>query len=93
MWFPAASGETLLLVFSHLSPGESLFFLFFSIFLFFSFFSFVFCPFRAAPATCGGSQAGGPIGAVAASLHHSHSHARSKLRLQPTPQLPATLDP
>jgi len=30
---------------------------------------------------------------VAAGLHHSHSHARYKLCLQPTPQLLATLDP
>ena len=31
--------------------------------------------------------------ATAASLHHSHSNARSKLHLQPTPQLTAMLDP
>ena len=30
---------------------------------------------------CGGSQAGGQIGAAAASLHHSHSHTGSKLHL------------
>ena len=41
----------------------------------------------------GGSQATGPIGAVAASLRHSHSSAGSKLHLRPTPQLRATLDP
>ena len=29
--------------------------------------------FRAAPEACGGSQAGGLIGATAAGLHHSHS--------------------
>ena len=29
----------------------------------------------------------------AASLHHSHSNIRSKLRLWPTPQLMATPDP
>ena len=35
----------------------------------------------------------GPIGAVAAGLHHSHSNVGSELRLRPTPQLTATLDP
>ena len=35
--------------------------------------------FRAPPATYGGSQARGPIGATAASLHHSHSNVRSEL--------------
>ena len=47
--------------------------------------------FRAAPVAYGDSQASGRIGAVAAGLHHSH--ARSKPRLPPTPQLMATLDP
>ena len=41
----------------------------------------------------GSSQARGPIGAVDAGLHHSHSNAGSELCLQPTPQLTATLDP
>ena len=36
-------------------------------------FIFVFCPFRAAPAACGGSQARGLIGPVAACLCQSHS--------------------
>ena len=40
--------------------------------------------FRAAPAADGGSQARGRIRAIAASLHHSHSNARSKPHLQPT---------
>ena len=53
----------------------------------------VFCPFRAAPKAYGGSQARGLIEAVAARLHQSHSNIRSKLRLQPTPQLMATPDP
>ena len=44
-------------------------------------FIFVFCLFRAAPAACGGSQARGLIGAVVASLHHSHSNARCELHL------------
>ena len=39
----------------------------------------------AAPAAYGGSQARG--------LYHSHSNARSKPRLRPTPQLTATLAP
>ena len=54
--------------------------------------------FRAAPVAYEGSQARGPIGAVAASLHHSdrnasHRNARSELHLQPTPEFTATLDP
>jgi len=37
--------------------------------------------FRATPMAYGGSQARGPIGAVAAGLRHSHSNTRSELRL------------
>uniref|UniRef100_A0A8D0NP34 AP-2 complex subunit alpha n=1 Tax=Sus scrofa TaxID=9823 RepID=A0A8D0NP34_PIG len=37
--------------------------------------------FRATPAASGGPQARGRIGATAAGLHHSHSHARSEPRL------------
>ena len=48
---------------------------------------------RAAPATHGGSQARGLIRAVATGPGHSHSNVGSELRLQPTPQLTATLDP
>ena len=56
-------------------------------------FCFCFCGlFRPAPMACGDSQARGWIGAVAACLCHSHSTARSKPGLQPTPQLTATLD-
>ena len=40
-------------------------------------FFFVFCLFRAALMACGGSQARGPIGAIAAGLHRSHSNAGS----------------
>ena len=40
----------------------------------------------------GGSQARGPIGAVATGLRQSHSNAESKPCLQPTPQLTATPD-
>jgi len=36
------------------------------------------------------SQARGQIGAVAASLHHSHSNAEFEPCLQPTPELTAT---
>ena len=44
------------------------------------------------PAAYGGSQARGPIGAVATGLRQSHSNAESEPRLQPTPQLTATPD-
>ena len=37
----------------------------------------LFLLFKAAPMAYGGSQARGPIGATAASLHHSHSNTRS----------------
>ena len=47
----------------------------------------------AASAAYGGSQARGPIGDVATSLHQSHSNAGSEPHLQPTPQLTATPDP
>ena len=56
-------------------------------------FFFFFCIFRAALVAHGDSQARGQIGAVNACLHHSYSNSRSKLYLQPTPQLMATLDP
>ena len=45
------------------------------------FFSFIFCLSRATPAAYGGSQARGLVGAVAASLYHSHSNAESEPRL------------
>ena len=48
---------------------------------------------RATPETYGSSQARRRIRAIAASLHNSHSNAKSELRLQPTPQLTATADP
>ena len=55
---------------------------------FFNFFFLSFCYlFRAAPTAYGGSQARGQIGAVAASIHHSHSSAESEPRLRPTPHL------
>ena len=49
--------------------------------------------FRAAPEAYGGSQARGPIGAVAAGLLHSNSNAASKRHLWPSPQLTAMPDP
>ena len=49
--------------------------------------------FRATPAAYGGSQARGWTGAVAASLHHSHSNVRSEPHLGPTPELMAMPDP
>jgi len=48
---------------------------------------------RAAPMAYGGSQARGPIGAVATGLHPSHSNTGSEPCLRPTPQLTATPDP
>ena len=45
------------------------------------------------PMAYGCFQARGPIGAVVASLHQSHSNARSEQRLQPTPELRAMPDP
>ena len=56
-------------------------------------FFFSFCLFAiswAAPMAYGGSQARGPIGAVAAGLHQSHRNAGSEPRLQPIPQLTAS---
>ena len=55
--------------------------------------TFFFGLFRATPVAHGGSQAPGPIRAVAAGLHHSHSNRGSEQRPQPTPQLTATPDP
>ena len=49
--------------------------------------------FRVAGVAYGSSQAMGGIGAVAASLHHSHNNAGSGPHLKPTPQLTAMPDP
>ena len=49
--------------------------------------------FRAVRAAYGSSQARGQIGAAAASLHHSHSNARSEPHLSSTTQLTAMPDP
>ena len=54
-----------------------------------SFCLFVFIFSRATPGAYGGSQAGGPIGAVATSLCQSHSNTGSEPHLRPTPQLTA----
>ena len=63
-------------------------------FLFFVFCLFVFLPFLGPLPWCMEvPRLGGQIGAVAAGLCQSHSNAGSNLRLQPTPQLTATLDP
>ena len=48
---------------------------------FFILFYFIFLLFRATPEAYGDSQARGRMGAAAASPHHSHSNARSKLCL------------
>ena len=61
-----------------------------SLFLIFEIF---FLLFRAACAAYRSSQARGRIQAAAAGLHHSHSNARSKLCLWPTPQLTARVAP
>ena len=51
------------------------------------YFILIFIFFRAKPMAYGSSQARGQIRAAGASLRHSHSNARPKLHLQPTPQL------
>ena len=56
-------------------------------------FFFFFCHFRAPPEAYGSSQARGRIGAAGSGLHHSPGNAVSEPRLQPTPQLMATLGP
>ena len=49
-------------------------------------FEFFFFLFGATPMAYGSSQARGKIGAIAAALHHSHSHTGSKPCLQLTPR-------
>ena len=49
--------------------------------------------FRATPTAYGSSQARGSIGAIAASLRHSHGNLGSEPSLWPPPQLTAMLDP
>ena len=80
-------------LFFGLSP-DLLFFLFFSFFLLsFLFYSFLFVFFKPTPEACGSSQARGPSGVAAASLHHSYSNAGSESLLRPTPQLTVMPDP
>ena len=56
-------------------------------------FFFFFWLFRAALAAYGSFQAKGQIGAPAASLHYSHSNAKSEPRLRLIPQLTAKPGP
>ena len=53
---------------------------------------FFFFDFRAALTAYGGSQVRGLIRSTAAGVHHSHSNARSELRLRLIPQLTALPD-
>ena len=65
-------------------------------FIFFNFnFNFfgIFAFSRVVPVAYGESQARGLIRAVAAGLFQDHSNVGSEPRLQPIPQLTATLDP
>ena len=62
-----------------------------TIFNFFFFCLFAFS--RATPGAYGGSQARGPVRAVATSLRQSHSNVGSKPRPRPAPQFTAMPDP
>ena len=59
----------------------------------FMFVCLFFCLYRAALAAYGCSQARGQMVAVATGLRQSHSNARSKPHVRPTPQLTATPNP
>ena len=65
------------------------FWCFYFILFYFILFYFILLSFWATPMAYGGSWVRGWIGAVAACLHHSQSHARSEPHLWPTPQLTA----
>ena len=54
-------------------------------------FLLIFLPLRSKTVANGSSQARSRIGAIAASLHHSHSNTGSKMHPRPTPQLTAVL--
>ena len=69
-----------------------LFFLYIIVCVFIYLFICLFAISWAAPVAYGGSQARGPVRAVATGLRQSHSNAGSEPRLQPTPQLTATPD-
>ena len=56
-------------------------------------FVLLFYLFRATPMTYGNTWGRGRIGAVAASLQHSHSNVGCKLHLRPIAQFRATLNP
>ena len=75
--------------FAYALPSDCLYCYFFLPSFLFFFFTF----FRSAPTAYGSSQARGPIGAVAASLHCNHSNMGSELRLWPIPQFTAMPDP
>ena len=62
------------------------------IYLLYSYRSIIYL-FMAAPVAYRSSQAKGQIRAAVAGLYQSHSNAKSEPRLQPTPQLTATLNP
>ena len=64
----------------------------YDIFLRLKIFFLLFAFSRTAPTAHGGSQARGPIGAVAASLGQNHSNSGSEPHLQPTPQFTAMRD-
>ena len=64
----------------------------FSVCLFFFFLFFVFY-FRVTLVAYASYQARGQIRAITAGLRHSHSNTGSEVRLPPTPQLMAMLDP
>ena len=94
-WSRTQSGIHFILLSCSLSLLLS--FLVFSDFIDLRFYLFpgFFCLFAiswAAPASYGGSQARGPIRAVAAGLRQNHSNTGSKPCLRPTPQLTATPD-
>ena len=74
------------------TPERFYFYLFFVLSFVFLSFVVVVAISWAAPVAYGGSQARGPIGAVATGLRQSHSNAGSEPRLQPTPQLMGTPD-
>ena len=67
-------------------------FRYFLLFLIFCYYYYYFCFFMVAPTAYRGSQARGQTGATATGLYHSHSHGRSELCLQATPQLMAMPD-
>ena len=68
------------------SMSDCFYFYFFCLFFFFAIS-------WAAPVAYGGFQAKGLIGAVATSLHQSHSNTESEPCLRPAPQLTAMPDP